>query len=107
MGRRNQTPQHGRDTLGIDRKFQILVIRHRGDRLARLQLQQLFGIDGDGIGVDLRRRRHRRGDDLALGQQALDLGVDQALAELVEIENAADENDKRHKIEKQDLPCQR
>ena len=35
------------------------------------------------------------GDDLALRHQAFDAGIDQAVAELVEVEDAADEDDER------------
>jgi hypothetical protein len=63
------------------------------EALAGLQLQQLFGVDGDRVGLDRRRRGDRAGDDLALRQQAFDAGVDQPFAELVEIENAGDEDD--------------
>ncbi len=52
------------------------------------------------------RCRDGTGDDFALRQQALDAGVDQALAELVEIENAADENDEGSQVEEQDAPRQ-
>ena len=46
------------------------------------------------------------GDDLALRQQAFDAGVDQAVAELVEIENAGDQHDERGEVEEQDAPGQ-
>ena len=40
-------------------------------------------------GIDRGRARDRGGDDVGLGHQALHPGVDQALAELVEVEDAA------------------
>ena len=92
--RRDQPGQHRRHLFRIDREFQVLVVRNRRNALAGLQLEQLLRIDGDGIGVDRCRGGNGTGDDFALGQQALDARVDQALPELVEVENAADKNDK-------------
>jgi hypothetical protein len=67
--------------------------------LARLHLQQLVGIDGDRLGVGGRLRGDGRGDDLPLHRQALQARVDEAGAELVQIEDAADECDQRRQIE--------
>ena len=47
--------------------------------LAGLHLQQLVGIDLDGVGIDRRRGGDGAGDDLALRQEALDARLDQAL----------------------------
>lgn len=104
--RRDQPRQHRRHLFRIDREFQILVVRNGRDALAGLQLQQLLRIDGDGVGVDRCRSRDGTGDDLALRQEAFDTGIDQALAELIEIENAADQNDEGGQIEEQDAPRQ-
>jgi hypothetical protein len=46
----------------------------------------------------------RTGDDLALDQQALHLGVDQPFAKLVEIEDADDERGQRRDVENGDTP---
>jgi hypothetical protein len=46
--------------------------------------------------------RDRPGDDFALGEQALHLGLDQSGAELVEIERAADENREAEQVEDDD-----
>ena len=94
-GRRDQPPQHRRDALGIDREIETVeLVRAGAQALAGLQLQQLLGIDGDGIGLDGRRGGDGAGDDLALRHQALDARVDQAVAELVEIEDADDQHDR-------------
>ncbi|SPU62347.1 Uncharacterised protein [Brucella melitensis] len=47
---------------------------------AGLKLQKLFRVDQQRIGIDRNRCRNRSSDDLALRQQAFDLGVDQPLA---------------------------
>ena len=70
--------------------------------LAGLQLEQPVGIDGDRVGVDRRRGRDRAGDDLALHQQALHARVDQAGAELREVEDAGDQRDQAGEIEEDD-----
>ena len=84
LGRRNQPPQHRRHALGIDREVDAVErVLGRAVALARLQLEQFVGIDGDrGIGLDRRRGGDRAGDDFALHHQALDARVDQAGAEL-------------------------
>ena len=51
----------------------------------------------DRIGLDRRRGGDRAGDDLALRHQAFDAGVDQPVAELVEIENADDQHAERRR----------
>lgn len=43
---------------------------------------------------------------MGLGREALDAGVDQALAELIEVENADDKDGKTEKIEKGDAAGQ-
>ena len=56
------------------------------------------------VGIDGRRGRDRRGDDLALHQQALDARIDQAGAELREIENADDQRQQAGDVEEDDAP---
>ena len=46
--------------------------------------------------------RDRAGDDLALDEEARDARVDQAGAELVEVEDAGDEDDERGEVEDDD-----
>ena len=83
--RRDEPVQHRADALGIDRELdRVLVARRRRDAFARRELQQLFRIDGDRVGVDRRRGGDRRGDDLGLRRQALDARLDEVGAELVE-----------------------
>src|SRR5262249_19337232 len=50
------------------------------------------------------RGGERSGDDLALREQALHLGVDQTGAELVEIEDARDEDCEAEQVEDDDAP---
>ena len=105
--RRDQPLEQRRDALRIDREVEVVeLVRAGNEALARLQLQQLLGIDVDGIGLDGRRRRDSAGDDLALRHQALDARVDQPVAESVEIEDADDENGQRRQVEEQDAPRQ-
>ena len=92
-GRRDQPPQQRRDPLGIDREIETVELVGAGRKaFAGLQLQQLFGIDADGIGLDRGRGGDRAGNDLALGHQALDARVDEAVAELIEVEDADDQD---------------
>ena len=102
----NQSPQDGRHALGIDREIQILVARNRRDALASLQLKQFLRIDGDRIGVDRCRGGDRPGDDFTLGKQAFHAGIDQPLAELVKIHDAADQHDDGREVEEHDPPRQ-
>ena len=74
--------------------------------MSGLQLQQFLRIDGDRVGIDRSRSRNRAGDDFALRQQAFDAGIDQPLAKLVEIDDAADKDDERDEIEEQDAARQ-
>ena len=76
------------------------------EALAGLQFEQLLRIDGDRIGLDRRRGGDRAGDDLALRHQAFDAGIDQPVAELVEIEDAGDQDAERREVEEQDAPRQ-
>ena len=66
-----------------------------------LKFEQFVRVDMDRVRVDGGGGRDRAGDDLALNEQALHPRLDQALAELVEIENARDEDDQRDKVEEQ------
>ena len=65
----------------------------RAVAFAGLQLEQPVGIDRDGVGLDGGRGGDRAGDDFALHQQALHARVDQAGAELRQIENADDQRE--------------
>jgi hypothetical protein len=69
---------------------------------AGLQFQESLGIDRDGVGFHRGGCRDRAGDDLALHQQALHACVDQAGAELREIEYADHERDQAGEIEEDD-----
>ncbi len=100
--RRNQPAQHRRHPFRIDRETQVLVIGGGRDALPRLQFQQLFRIDGDGVCIHRGGGRDGAGDDLALRQKAFHPRIDQPLTELVEVENATDQNDRRGHIEEED-----
>ena len=107
LGRRHQAAQQGRDPLGVDREFE----RREGFvgepfRFAGLHLQQLVRIDGDGVGLDRRRACDGARDDLALGEKALYAGFDEALAELVEVEEADEERDEAGEVEHDDAARQ-
>ena len=100
LGRRDQPAQHRRDAFRVDREIGILV----GDAvaLAGLEVEQAVGVDGDGIAFDRRRRRDRLRNDLGIDQQALRARLDQAGAELREVEDARDQRDEAGEIERDD-----
>src|SRR6266480_3748162 len=102
-GRLDQAAQHRGDPLGVDGKLEPRE-RLVGGTVAfpRVQLQQPVGIDGDGVGLDRGGRRDRRRDDLALHQQALHARVDQAGAELRQIQDADHQREQTGDVEKQD-----
>ena len=104
LGRRNQPAQHRRDALRIDREVDAVERVLGGSvALAGLQFEQLVRIDGDrGIGFDRGRRRDGAGDDLALHQQALDARVDQAGAELRQVDDADREREQSGDVERND-----
>ena len=102
FGRRNQPVQHRRDALRIDRKIQPGIFVGGAVGLARLQIEQPVGIDGDGVGLDGGGGRDRAGDDLGLHQQALRARVDQAGAELRKIEDARHQRDKAGQVQRDD-----
>ena len=106
-GRRDQPSQHGCDALGIDREVEaVQLVGSRAEAFAGLQLQQLFGVDRNGIRLDGRRGGDGAGNDLALRHQAFDARLDEAVAELVQVENADHQHAKRGKVEKQDAAGQ-
>ena len=106
LGRRHQPPQQRRDPLRIDREFEAKACLREPRRVSRLHLEQLVGIDGDGVGFDRRRTGDRAGDDLALRHQATDPRLDQALAELVEVEKADQQGHEPRKVEHHDAARQ-
>ena len=107
-GRQHEAAQQRRDALRVDREVEA------GERFVRrpvafagLQFEQLVGVDGDRVSLDRRGCRNRARDDLALHQQALHARVDQAGAELREIENADQEREQADEVEDDDAPRQR
>ena len=106
-GRLDEAAQDRRDALEIDGKFKTgerFVLRTIA--VAGLQLDQLLGIDRDGVGLDRGRGRDRARDDLALHQQALHPRVDQAGAVLREIEDADHQHEQTGNVEEHDAPGQ-
>jgi len=71
-----------------------------------LQFEQLVGIDRDCVGLDRGRGRDRARDDLALHQQALHARIDQAGAELRQVQNADHEREQARDVEQHDAPRQ-
>ena len=105
--RRHEAAQQRRDPFRVDRELdrrQRVLAQSRG--LAGLHLQELVGIDLDRVGLDGRRGRDGAGDDLALGEEALDASLDQALPELVEVEEADEERDEPAEVQDDDAPRQ-
>jgi hypothetical protein len=103
LGRRHQPAQQGRDALGVDGEFERregFVVEPLG--LAGLHLQQLVRIDGDRVGLHRRGTGDRAGDDLALGEQALHPRLDEALTELVEVEEAHQQGHQAGEVEHDD-----
>ena len=87
-GRRHQPLQHRPDAARIDGELERRrsLLGRDGGRLARRGLQQLLGIHRDRGVVGAGGSADGGRDDLALGLQALHAGVDEALAELVDVE---------------------
>ena len=105
--RQHQAAQQRRDAFRIDREFERRErLVDRAVALAGLQFEQLVGIDRDRVGLDRRRGRDRARDDLALHQQALHARVDQAGAELRQIEDADDQREQAGDVEQDDAPRQ-
>src|SRR5215207_82249 len=86
VGCRHEAAEHRAGTLGIDGKVQVIeLIDSRSKPAVGTGLHQAIGIENDGIGIHRRRGSKSRRDDLALGEKALDTGVNEALTELIEI----------------------
>ena len=103
FGRRHETPQHRRYALRVDRKFDAgQRFIGRAVAFAGLQFEKTLRIDRDGVGLYGRRRSDRAGNDFALREQTLHARINQAGAELREIEHAGDECDQAGKVEEDD-----
>ncbi len=99
--RLHQPPQDGRGALRIDGEFQraaesVVLAR------ARFELEQTLMIERHLICVECGGSRERARYDLALGEQALHLGVDEPGAELVEIEDARNEDRQPNQVQHDD-----
>ena len=105
LGRRDQAAQHRRHPLRIDRE---LKPGHAfvAEVLARLQFEQPVAVDVGAVAVGGGGGGDGAGDDLALHHEALDPGVDQAGAELRQVEDAEDEGDEARDVERDDAPRQ-
>src|SRR5262249_785844 len=91
-----------RDTLGVDREVGIFV--RDAVALAGLEIEQLVDVDGRRVGLDGGGGCDRDRNDLGLHQQALRAGLDQAGAELREIEDAGHQRDQARQVERDDAP---
>src|SRR4029078_10509093 len=101
--RRHETPQYRRYTLGVDGKFdsgQRFI--GRAVAFATLQFEKALWIDRERIGFDCRRRSDRAGNNFALRKQALHARINQAGAELREVQHAGNEGDQAGKVEEDD-----
>ena len=96
-----QALQHRSGCFRVDREVQARHLLGVGHRLV-VAVGERVGVDDDRAGVDGRRARDRGGDDLRLRGEALHARVDQALAELVEVENACNEHDEAQQVEQHD-----
>ena len=98
----HQTAQHGAGLFGADEKIETgKIIQAAGGLFVRL-LHELVWINGDLAGVDAGRGGHGGGHDMGLGHERLDARVDEAFARLVEVENAANQNDQTGQIDEND-----
>jgi hypothetical protein len=103
FGRRHETPQQRRYALWVDGKLDAgQRFIGRAVALAGLQFEKALRIDRDGVGLYRRRRGDRAGNDFALREQTLHARINQAGAELREIEHAGDECDQAGKVEEDD-----
>ena len=101
LGRRDQPAQDRRDALGIDRELEAgeAVV---GVVLDRRQVEQAVAVAVAAVAVGGGGGGDRAGDDLALHHEALHPRVDQAGAELRQIEDADDERDQARDVERDD-----
>ncbi len=92
-GRRDQPAQDRRHLLRIDREFE--AVESAGRAASTLSpacsSSSLSGSMVIALVSTVADAAIGAGDDLALGQQALDAGVDQPGAELVEVQDAGDQ----------------
>jgi len=100
-----QALQHGAGSFRVDGKVEARHLVGVGQHLLAA-VSKRVGVDHDGAGVDGCRARHGGGDDLCLRRQALYARVDEALAELVEVENARHEHDEAEQVEQHDAAGQ-
>ncbi len=103
-GGRDEAREERRHLLGVEREGERLRFLLGG--LAGLLLEQLVGVDPDRVGVHRRRGRDGARDDLALDREALDPGLDQALPELVEVQEPDEERDQPDEVEDDDAARQ-
>ena len=99
--------EHRCDAHRVDREIEpgIAGLRRIVD-FPELQLEQPLRIDGGAVGIGRSGRGDRVGDDLPLDHQALDARIDEAGAELRQIENADHHHDQTGDVEEDDPPRQ-
>ena len=107
FGRRDQAAQHRRDAFRIDRKIETgQRIVGGTETFAGLQVEQPVRIDGDAVGFGGAGRGDGARDDFAGRQQVFGARIDQAGAELREIENARHQRDQAGQIQRNDAAGQ-
>ena len=92
-----QPMQNRASRVGCDRK-----IKARLPKVAIVGISELIKpvrVDNDGGRISRGRACNSRTNDLALDHQTFHPGIDQALAELVEVKNAARKNDQAENID--------
>ena len=102
-GWRDQPAQDRSNIFRVDGKVEIVeLVFHRVGRFPRLQFQQAFRVDGDGIRIDTGPRRDGGGDDFTLSEEAFFARLDQTVAKLVEQQDARDQHEQGGHVEKDD-----
>jgi hypothetical protein len=106
-GRIGQGSNDRGDALGVDRELDAARRSVEGRHaFANLEIEEVVGVERHRGDVAAGALGDRLGDDLAGSEQAGDAGLGQPCAELIEIENAGDQDQKRGQIEDDDSPRQ-
>ena len=105
--RDDQAPKNRCYLLGIDREIEIASIAFGANGFTRAHFQQHVGVDRDRVGFDRSGSRDRRRNDLPLSTERGDARLDQALAVLVEVQDAREKDQQRGKIQDDDASRQR
>ena len=94
------------DKLGVERLYEVpfnqALAALSAEEFATTIISERLGLRHVVVGADFCFGRNRAGDNLALRLQALNLGADQGGPQVVEIQNARDEDRKADKIQHHD-----